>query len=99
MNAGSERPAASAVVYREQLRVPVWWYAVGVFVAALLAAEFRIAGIDLTAWLPFAVLLTLEDPEGRAPVFQEFRQQLGPGLARRCSEDHQIAAANGRGSS
>lgn len=59
MNAGSERPAAAEVAYRETLRVPLWWYAVGVFVAALLAAEFRIAGVDLTVWLPFAVLLPL----------------------------------------
>jgi hypothetical protein len=59
MNAGSERPAGSVVRYREQLRVPVWWYAVAIFVAALLAAEFRIAGVDVTDWLPFAVLLPL----------------------------------------
>ena len=39
--------------------MPLWWYAVGMFVAALLAAEFRIAGVDLTVWLPFAVLLPL----------------------------------------
>ena len=59
MNAGSERVPGSAVTYREPLRVPIWWYAVGMFVAALLAAEFRIAGIDVTAWLPFVILVPL----------------------------------------
>jgi DUF3093 family protein len=59
MNAGSERPDGPAVPYREPLRVPLWWYAVALIVAALLAAEFHIAGIDLTAWLPFVVLLPL----------------------------------------
>jgi hypothetical protein len=59
MNAGSERPARPVAAYRETLRVPVWWYAVGMFVAVLLAAEFRIAGVDVTAWLPFAVLVPL----------------------------------------
>ena len=38
-------------------------------------AQFPAEGV------PFAVLLTLEDPEGRAPVFQEFRQQLQTSLA------------------
>jgi hypothetical protein len=59
MTAGTERPGQPAAVYCEPLRVPLWWYAVGMFVAALLAAEFHIAGVDLTAWLPFAVLLPL----------------------------------------
>jgi hypothetical protein len=30
----------------------------------------------LTAGLPLAVLLTIEDPEGKAPVFRELRQHL-----------------------
>jgi hypothetical protein len=51
-----DRPAAG---YRESLRVPFWWYLVGLFVAALIAAEFHIAGVDVTAWLPFVVLLPL----------------------------------------
>lgn len=38
-------------------------------------AQFPAEGV------PFAVLLTLEDPEGLAPVFQEFRQQLQTSLA------------------
>ncbi|WGM40909.1 S8 family peptidase [Caulobacter sp. NIBR1757] len=38
-------------------------------------AQFPAEGV------PFAVLMTLEDPEGRAPVFQEFRQQLQTSVA------------------
>ena len=30
--------------YREALRPPIWWYAVALFVAGLLAAEFHISG-------------------------------------------------------
>jgi Protein of unknown function (DUF3093) len=59
VDARSERPeavGAAGVTYREPLRVPWWWYPVGIFVAVLLAAEFRIAGFDLTIWLPFTIL-------------------------------------------
>lgn len=59
MDASSESPDALAGPYREPLRVPWWWYPVGVGVAALLAAEFRIAGLNLTIWLPFGILLPL----------------------------------------
>jgi hypothetical protein len=45
--------------YSEQLRTPWWWYLVAAFVASLLAAEFHIAGIDVTDWLPYAVLVPL----------------------------------------
>lgn len=48
---------AEGVVYRERLRTPWWWYPVGLGVAALLAAEFRIADLHLTVWIPFGTLL------------------------------------------
>jgi hypothetical protein len=47
------------VVYRESLRTPAWWYLVALFVAALLAAEFHISGLQLTDWLAFGILLPL----------------------------------------
>jgi hypothetical protein len=47
------------VSYRETLRTPWWWYPVALGIAALLAAEFRIGGIDLTVWIPFGTLLPL----------------------------------------
>jgi hypothetical protein len=54
------RPGArNGVTYRERLNTPWWWYVVGVFVASLLAAEFRIAGVHLTVWIPFGTLLPL----------------------------------------
>jgi hypothetical protein len=46
-------------VYSESLRTPWWWYVVGVFVAGLLAAEFHIAGVRLTDWIPFGTLIPL----------------------------------------
>ncbi len=45
--------------YRERLRTPWWWYLVGLAVASLLAAEFHIAGLRLTDWIPFGTLLPL----------------------------------------
>ncbi|SHG72641.1 Protein of unknown function [Jatrophihabitans endophyticus] len=65
MSAGSDSPAdrapaaARAEEYREVLRTPWWWYLVAVGVAALLAAEFRVAGLHLTVWLPFGIMLPL----------------------------------------
>lgn len=54
------RPTSPAdTQYREVLRVPWWWYLVGIGVAAILAGEFRIAGIGLTAWVPFCVLMPI----------------------------------------
>jgi hypothetical protein len=47
------------VVYQETWRTPLWWYPVAIFVAALLAAEFHVSGLPLTAWIPFGVLLPL----------------------------------------
>jgi hypothetical protein len=55
----SERPADQAgdALYRERLRTPIWWYAVALGVAALLAAEFHISKYALTDWIPYSVLL------------------------------------------
>jgi len=55
----SEHPADQAgdQLYRERLRTPIWWYAVALLVAALLAAEFHISHYALTDWIPFGVLL------------------------------------------
>jgi hypothetical protein len=50
---------SAEVLYREALRTPAWWYLVGLFVAALLAAEFHISGLQLTDWLSFGILLPL----------------------------------------
>lgn len=47
------------MLFQERLRPPWWWYLVAAFVAALLAAEFHIAQIDVTDWLPFVVLIPL----------------------------------------
>ncbi|MEO9138387.1 MAG: DUF3093 domain-containing protein [Jatrophihabitans sp.] len=61
MNAGSDSPVnpCADVEYREPLRTPWWWYLVGIGVAALLAAEFRVAGLHLTVWIPFCTMLPL----------------------------------------
>ena len=57
MTPGETPPAQRT--YSEQLRTPWWWYVVAAFVASLLAAEFHIAGIDVTDWLPYTVLVPL----------------------------------------
>ena len=59
MSTGSETPPRDGVLYRERLRTPWWWYLVALFVASLLAAEFRVAGLHLTIWIPFGTLLPL----------------------------------------
>jgi hypothetical protein len=41
------------------LRAPWWWYAVAIFVAGLLAAEFHISSLALTDYLSFGILLPL----------------------------------------
>lgn len=50
---------ASDSVYSESLRTPLWWYLVALGVAALLAAEFHIAGLRLTDWIPYGTMLPL----------------------------------------
>ncbi|SEB88802.1 Protein of unknown function [Rhodococcus koreensis] len=50
---------ASPVLYSERLWVPVWWWAVGLFVAGLLAAEVHMGAPGLRAWLPYVLLLPL----------------------------------------
>lgn len=55
----SSRKDARGDTYHEVLRTPWWWYLVGIGVAAILAGEFHIAGIALTAWLPFSVLVPI----------------------------------------
>jgi hypothetical protein len=52
-----ESPASREPAYRESLRTPWWWYPVALFVSALLAAEFHIAGYALTDWIPFLTLV------------------------------------------
>lgn len=47
------------VVYRESLRTPWWWYPVGMGIAALLAAEFHIAGLSIIDRIAFGVLIPL----------------------------------------
>jgi hypothetical protein len=49
----------SAVAYRERLTTPWWWYVVALGVAALIAGEFRLSGVDLTVWIPFCTLVPL----------------------------------------
>ncbi|HEU5267320.1 MAG TPA: DUF3093 domain-containing protein [Jatrophihabitans sp.] len=48
---------ADAATYRETLRTPWWWYLVAIGVAVILAGEFHIAGLRVTDWLPFLVLI------------------------------------------
>lgn len=58
----SETPPAQGQVkmrYRESMRTPWWWYVVALFIAALLAAEFHVAGFHLTDWIPFGTMLPL----------------------------------------
>lgn len=61
MDASSEHRAERRcdVAYRESLRTPAWWYAVALFVAALLAAEFHVSSVSLTDWLAFGIMLPL----------------------------------------
>ena len=46
-------------MFSERLRTPWWWYPVALTVAALVAGEFRLTGLNLTVWIPFCVLLPL----------------------------------------
>lgn len=56
---GTDASAAPAASYRETLRTPWWWYPIAVGVAGLLAAEFHVAGLSLTDWIPFGTLIPL----------------------------------------
>jgi hypothetical protein len=51
--------AATTVIYRERLRTPWWWYPIAIGVACLLAAEFHMAGLRLTDWIPYGTLVPL----------------------------------------
>jgi hypothetical protein len=62
VSTGSESPTSpdtAAVGYSEALRTPWWWYVVSLGVGVLLAAEFGVAGLQLTIWLPFGILVPL----------------------------------------
>jgi hypothetical protein len=62
VSGGSETPSppgAARLAYRERLRTPWWWYVVALAIAALLAAEFHVAGLSLTDWIPYGTLLPL----------------------------------------
>jgi|BarGraNGADG00212_1021973.scaffolds.fasta_scaffold57831_2 hypothetical protein len=52
-------PGSAAVAYTEALRTPWWWYLVAIGVASLLAAEFHVAGLRLTDWIPFGTMIPL----------------------------------------
>jgi Protein of unknown function (DUF3093) len=52
-------PGPTAATYSEPLRTPWWWYLVAAFVASLLAAEFHVAGLRLTDWIPFGTMIPL----------------------------------------
>ena len=62
MSAGSDSPvegATGVISYRERLYTPWWWYVIAAIVAGILAAEFRVAGLEATVWIPFAALVPL----------------------------------------
>ncbi|MFD4183335.1 DUF3093 domain-containing protein [Rhodococcus sp. NPDC058514] len=47
----------TAPIYSERLWVPLWWWAAGLAVAGLLAAEVHMGNPGLLAWLPYVLLL------------------------------------------
>ncbi|MCH9730358.1 MAG: DUF3093 domain-containing protein [Actinomycetia bacterium] len=51
------RATTQTVRYREQLRVPWWWWPLALALAALIALEVNQGVRALPNWLPFAVLL------------------------------------------
>ncbi|MFN2517663.1 MAG: DUF3093 domain-containing protein [Jatrophihabitantaceae bacterium] len=61
MSGGSETfsTGPAQLRYREPLRAPWWWYPVALTIAAILAAEFHIARLALTDWIPYGILLPL----------------------------------------
>lgn len=50
------RVTSRTVRYRERLWVPWWWWAVGLTVSSVLAAEVNMGIRNLPDWLPYAVL-------------------------------------------
>jgi hypothetical protein len=52
-------PGTNEPRYRESLRTPWWWYLVALLIAGILAAEFHMAGLRLTDWIPYGTLLPL----------------------------------------
>jgi len=48
---------AAPPIYRERLRTPWWWYPLALGVAVILAAEFHVADLALTDWIPYGVLV------------------------------------------
>ena len=55
---GSPVPSGS-VLYSERLWVPIWWWAAGLALAVLLAAEVHMGAPGVRAWLPYVVLIPL----------------------------------------
>lgn len=59
----SSRPGTEAgrlstgPTFTERLWVPLWWWPIGIGVAALLAAELHMGAPGMYAWLPYAVLI------------------------------------------
>lgn len=50
------RLTSQTVLYRERLRVPWWWWPVGIGGSAVLAYEVNLGVRPLPDWLPYAVL-------------------------------------------
>lgn len=50
---------ASVTAYSERLWVPIWWWPLGLAIAALLAAEIHMGAPGLRAWLPYVLLFPL----------------------------------------
>ncbi|MCJ0902647.1 DUF3093 domain-containing protein [Rhodococcus sp. ARC_M6] len=50
---------ASTTLYSERLWLPIWWWAAGIAVAALLAAEVHMGRPGLVSYLAYVVLLPI----------------------------------------
>ncbi|MEU1980312.1 DUF3093 domain-containing protein [Nocardia sp. NPDC019395] len=57
-DSGHRAPPAPDV-FHERLWVPLWWWPVGLALAALLAAEVHMGAPGLRAWLPYVLLLPI----------------------------------------
>jgi hypothetical protein len=53
------RPLDAEPVFDERLRVPWWWWPLGLGVAALLAAEVHMGYPGVRAWLPYLITVPL----------------------------------------